>query len=257
MKNLIKLLVIGHLILLCSCGVDRIYTSGTYGSIKSYTEKPQFNGKKSSATYISGDISNGKHAQEGNSFKDTKVLVSLNAHKSVTRKNYNLYYGIGATYGNYKFKEGFEDVIATGEKKSFYSINFKTGINYTMSRRIIDYRFIGLELAYNYEFGPYQDKLTQLKSLNNSALVIINKNPLFSYNLYSEYVFKIKDKNNLSIGFYVGDLLSDIEENSENWRATFSGITLSFRHDKYIFSMVTQTGEAEIRSTKFGLTYQL
>lgn len=256
MKTKFKILIIAQLVLFCSCGVKRIYTSGSYGSLKSYTAKKEYKDKRSSEIYLSGDISNGKHGQESNSFNDNKILVSLNAHKSITGRNYNLYYGLGATYGNYKFKEGFEDIIATGEKKSFYSINFKTGINYTMSRRVIDYRFIGLELTYNYEFGPYQDKLTQLKSLDNSELLIINKKLLFSYNLYSEYVFKINKDNALTIGFYLGDLLSN-DKDTEGRRATFSGLSFGYRFNKYTFSVITQSGEANIRSTKFGVTYQL
>ena len=256
MKTTFKILLISQLFLLSSCGVKRIYTSGSYGSLKSYTAKKEYKGERSSEIYLTGDISNGKHEQEGSSFNDTKTLVSLNAHKSVTGRNYNLYFGLGASYGTYKFKKGFEEAINTGEKQNFYTVNFKAGLNYTMSRRVIDYRFIGLELGYSNEFGPYQDKLSQLKRLNNPGLLIINKEDMFYYNIYSEYVFKINKDNALTIGFYLGDLLSS-DNGAEGRRATFSGLSFGYRYDRYTFSVITQNGEADINSLKFGLTYQL
>jgi hypothetical protein len=255
-KTILKIILIVQLLLLSSCGVRRIYTSGSYGSLKSYTAKKEYSGERSSEIYVSGDISTGKHEQESGKFKDSKTLMSLSAHKNITGKNYNMYYGMGFTYGNYTFKEGFEDVIKTGEKKSFYNLNFKAGINYTMSRRVIDYRFIGIEFAYNNEFGPYQDKLSQLKRSNHPNLLIINKRDLFSWNLYSEYVFKINKDNAVTLGFYAGNLISR-NNGTEGRRANFRGLSFGYRYDRYTFSVVTQSGEADISSTKFGLTYQL
>lgn len=245
-------------VLLCySCGVDRVYTSGTYGSLKSYTAKPVYNGEKTSKYYVSGDLSFGKHEQDGGDFKDSKTIVTVNAHKAITRKNFNLHYGVGGSYGNYKFHESYEGAVSENEKQHFYSANFKTGINYTMSRPKIDFRFIGLELTYNYEFGPYQDKLSELRSvLNGDNVVIVNEKSMFSYNLYSEYVFKLDDKSSFNLGFYGGYIFVDSELVSSG-DATFSGLTIGLNVDRYTFSMIFESGYGGVKSSKFGLAYRL
>jgi len=134
MKTIFKIILIVQLFLLSSCGVKRIYTSGSYGSLKSYTAKNEYQGMRSSEIYISGDISTGKHGQEGNSFKDSKTLVSLNTHKSVTGRNYNLYYGLGATFSGLSFGYRFEkytiSLITQSGEADINSIKF--GLTYQL-----------------------------------------------------------------------------------------------------------------------------
>jgi len=54
MKTILKIILITQLFLLSSCGVRRIYTSGSYGSLKSYTAKKEYSGERSSEIYVSG-----------------------------------------------------------------------------------------------------------------------------------------------------------------------------------------------------------
>ena len=257
MRTRINILLVVQLFLFYSCGVDRVYTSGTYGSLKSYTAKPFYNGEKSSAFYLSADVSSGKHEQELGVFKDSKTLVSVNSHRSVTRRNYNLHYGLGATYGCYKFNRGIGNLISEDQKESFYSFNFKTGINYTMSRRKIDYRFLGLELGYNYEFGPYQNRIKELKNFDGDlALLIVDEKSMFSYNLNSECIFKLKDDNSLSLGVFFGSILVNTDKTLGE-DALFGGFTLGLGIDRTTFSSVIEHANEGIRSAKFGVTYQL
>jgi len=131
MKLIIKLSFFLLLISLVSCGPHRVYTTGSYGSLKTYTEKQHYVDKKTTQTYMSADVSFGTHMQNDEAFNDTKTIVSINAHQNTTGRFYNYYYGLGASLGSYKFKEGYSDLIDRGEKKSFYSINLKTGANIT------------------------------------------------------------------------------------------------------------------------------
>ncbi|GEM_PF-2543610 len=258
MRTKFKILIIVQLCFVWSCGVQpRIYTSGSYGTIKSYKEKPHYNGKKESAVYVSGDFASGKHTQFTGITDDKKTITSFSAHRSVTNNNYNLYYGLGGSFGKYTFTDAYEDNIVHNDSKNFYSLNVNTGLNYTMSRRIIDYRFIGIELGYNHEFGPYQNKLDELKDLNDSGLIIVNQKSLFSYNFYSEYVFKLSKDNALSVGFYIGDLINNSNYDNKENRGGFNGLTFSLRLNRYIISAVTQRGDGGIKSTKVGLTYKL
>jgi len=253
-----KMLLLGALLLfICSCGSRRVYTTGSYGSIKTYTEKPKYVDKKESATYVSGDLSFGKHMQDGGNFDDAKTIAALNIHRSTSGRFYNIYYGIGGAYGTYKFKEGYENLVADEEKKSFYSINLKSGINYTYTRPKVDWRFIGVELAYLNEFGPYQDKLSELISTNDGELTIANQNSMFTYQLYSEYVFRMSIDSAFTVGFYFGDLLNYKDTEMYSGTTDFSGLTFGLTFNKYTIHAIFESGQGEIRSTKIGLTYKL
>lgn len=254
MKTLMKLLFV---IFLSSCGVNRVYTTGSYGSIKSYTEKQHFIDRKTTGTYVTGDLSFGKHSQEAGNFNDTKTIAALNIHRNTSGEFYNYYWGLGGAYGTYDFKEAYGDQIFKGEKSDFYAINFKSGINYAYTRPKVDWRFIGLELTYLNESGPYQDKLYELAINNDEGLIVANQKSMFTFNLYSEYVFKFSNEEAFTIGFYTGDLLN--YKNTELYSGTtgFSGITLGLRLKKYTVNAIFEKGNGDIKSSKIGITYKL
>ena len=256
MKILIKIQALISLLILSSCGSHRVYTTGSYGSIKTYTEKQHYVEAKTTETYISGDFSIGKHMQDGDLFDDEKIIASLGLHQNTTGKFYNYYYGFGGSLGSYKFKQGFKDLIQYGEKHSFYNIFLKTGANITYSRPKTDYRFIGLEFSYLNEFGPYQDKLKDLIEKNDNDLIIVNQNSLFSYHIYSEYVLKIKDTEAFTFGFYFGDIMN-LKDNSERDKVNYSGCSFGYRIKDYTIYLMFESGQNKIRSGKFGLTYRL
>ena len=256
MKLIIKLSFFLLFTSLVSCGPHRVYTTGSYGSLKTYTEKQHYVDKKTTHTYISGDVSLGTHMQDDEAFNDTKTIVSLNAHRNTTGKFYNYYYGLGASMGAYKFKKGYSDLIETDEKKSFYNINLKTGANITYSRPKIDYRFIGVEFAYLNEFGPYQDKLTKLLKANDNGLTIVNQKSMFTYHLYSEYAFKISAEDAFTIGFYFGDIMN-LKKKQYSGDVWYNGFSLGLRVRDYTVHILFESGENQINSAKLGLTYRL
>lgn len=174
---------------------------------------------------------------------------------------------MGAAFGSYKFKEGYQDYVFKGEKSKFHSLNFKTGWNYTYTRPKVDWRFIGLELAYLNESGVYQDKLSELSNVSDDELIVVNQKSMFTYQLYSEYVFKLSNTSAITLGFYGGDLINRknakkalMDYNDADTYSTstyFNGITLGLRINKYTVSAIFETGEGDISSTKIGLTYKL
>ena len=258
MKTFVKLIVSIQVLILCSCGSHpRVYTSGSYGTLKSYKEKPHYSGEKQSAFYLSADYNKGKHTQHTGPTDDTKTITSFSVHRSITDKNYNLYYGVGGSFGKYIFTDEFEDLIIHNESKKFYSVNVTTGVNYTWSTRWIDLRLIGLELGYNYEFGPLQDKLSELNSADNPDLVAVNKRSMVNFNFYSEYVLKFSNNDALSVGVFSGNLLFKDNKYSSYGNARFNGYTVGLRIDKFIISLINQKGYGGIKSTKLGLTYKL
>ncbi len=265
MKNLI-LIVIS--ILLSSCGIDRVYTSSSYGSIKSYTAKPEYRDKDTAAVYISGGFSKGVNFQSGDYSRDVssqnvsgddnddgKELFSLNIHKSFTRKNLNIYYGGGITYGRYKFKSDFLDIVRANEKKELYNFDTKIGVNFNLPTKRLDLRIIGLELVYNYEFGPYQNTLQSIKNKQISSVLVVDEKSLFSYNFNSEVVFKLRNNNTFGLGFFIGDVLNNPKE-LEDRSSAFSGLFFSYKLKRYVFSVVLESGH-RVNSSRVGLTYQL
>jgi hypothetical protein len=156
---------------------------------------------------VSGDISFGKHEQDDGAFDDTKTIASLNVHRNTTGRFYNYYYGLGASFGTYHFKEAYNDLVARNEKKNFYNINLKTGINYALTTRKIDFRFIGFELAYANEFGPYQDKLSELSKMIDDNLIIVDKKSLFTINFTRNMSLSSQIKTLLLWGSILADYL--------------------------------------------------
>ncbi len=261
-----ELLIIILSLLFLSCGIDRIYTSGTYGSIKSYTAKPEYRNKDTSAVYISGDYNKSMYPQFGGysnsglpqkDKEDIKNLISLTIHKSITRENFNFFYGAGGAYGNYIFKSDFFDIVKANEKKSFYSFNTKIGFNYNLPTKKMDWRIIGLELGYNYEFGSYQNTLKLIKERTEDLprILVVNEKSIFSYNFNSEAIFKLQHNNAFGIGFFVGDVLNNPKE-LKNRDSSFYGLFFSYKHKKYTLSFIREIG-AEVKSSKLGLSYQL
>ncbi|MCD2257621.1 hypothetical protein [Psychroserpens luteolus] len=240
--------------MLSSCG-KRVYTSGTYGAIKSYTAKPEYRGENKSGTYVALDLARGSQ-DVTNNVTDKKVLISVRGHRSITRKYFNFYYGLSATLGHYKFGGPITNEVDE-DSKAFYSLNTKSGINLNLPTKKMDWRIVGVELVYNYEFGPYQNTLDKAKNNNEDpALLIFNKKSIFSYNVSTEAVFKLKNDRALGLGFYIGDILNKTgnlkDENSE-----FIGVSMSFRVRRFTFSLLSESGKEDIGTSKFGLTYQL
>ncbi len=268
MKSIYVFVLIFTLGMLYSCGPVTpprkfyAYQSSSIGAIKSYTAKPAYNGKKEKALYLSTSLSKGSLKQNTASIttKDTKKSGVISLHKSVTDKYYNYHYGAGVTFGKYRFGNSLNDFITEGEKKDFYAINLKTGINFNQSTRVVDFRIIGLEFTYDYQDGAYEKKLVDIPvgDVDPGYYNIAVRNPkaLFSYNINTEFVFKLNKKNNLGFGFFYGETIKS------NHSFNFNGMTLFYNYNKITFSVVGESlgknlNETVLTNTKFGLTYEL
>ncbi len=297
-KNLIMKTIyfvsIIFLFLFSSCGVERIYVSATYGSMKSYTEKPVFekdykdkkneqsseqsneakkNEEKNNSTeddknvenenenqatkskgnkvytYFSGNISNGQNYQN-----DTDFTTSFELYRSYAQKNINLYYGGGGSFGTYTFGLPYPNLIQTGEEQTFGSINLKSGVNVVTHTRLMEFRFVGLEMLYNYEFGDYQRKIATIPIVDST--IVLAQQSMLSLIFYSEYVFKFNPKGRITFGFYGGSVTRvDTSQNSEI-ETNFRGLNLSFTYHKYTIYYIREEGQKYMSSKKFGLVYR-
>lgn len=247
-------------VLLISCGVERVYTSASYGSLKSYTEKPIYNGKKETATYISGSLSNIKHPQDNE--RDDKVIMgNFSIYRTTTDKRLNYYYGLGGSFGSYQFKSNLIDLdnstihFVDNDKFNFYNLNLKAGVNLTKTWEKIEYSIIGLELIYVNEFGPYIDKLNELPQIPD--VIVVDERSILAFNLNSEITFRVNKDNNIGFGIFFGNVLFLDKEKTQNNNGIFNGFSLKYNYKNYTISLINENSASSIKSNRIGITYKL
>ena len=271
MKKIILLIL--STLLLYSCGVNRVYTPANYGSIKKYIAKPIYSDTVVKANYISLNITSGKHPHQENKTNnikgagtyytskkidaDSKIMAAIYYHKSISSKKSNLYYGIGFNYGNYNFNPSLNDIIKENEFQNFYIINPKIGLSFKKTSSKFDYHFIGLELNYNYEGGSYLDKLSKIPS--SSSIKVVNEKSMFSYNLFTELLFKMNTDNTFGLGLFAGGIIGLNEAKYDinyNDGKGFGGLTISYRFKNTTFSLVSESAARKIQSINYSISYE-
>jgi len=271
MKALLKVVYISITsILVTSCGVDKIYTSASYGSLKTYTEKPIYSGKKEVANYISGSFRNAEYPQRIRSstnnerINDKATGGNFSFHSVVTDKRINFYYGLGASFGNYQFKSdlknmnpNLDNVFNKNDKLEYYNVNLKVGINHKLTLKKMEFSFIGLELIYVNEFGSYIDKLNNIPQQVSSNVVIANEKSIFAFNLNTEITYRINNVNNIGIGAFVGNILLNNKEKIRNEGTSIGGLTFKYNHKNITISVVTENSTRNITSTRVGVAYRI
>ena len=191
-----------------------------------------------------------------NDINDSKTLLSISAHRSTTHKYFNFHYGLGGTMGRYRFDKPINEDV-NFKSRAFYSLNSKAGINLNLPTKKMDWRVLGAELTYNYEFGPYQKTLDDVRSNSEGTdLLIFNKKSILAYNFGSEAVFKLDSGNALSFGYYMGEILNRTG-NLAGRNTFFMGLFTSYKINSFTLSLIREGGKAQIGSSKFGLSYQL
>ena len=80
---------------------------------------------------------------------------------------------------------------------------------------------------------------------------------MLTFNLYSEYAFKLKENSCLTVGVYYGALFESIEIEDNKVESYFSGFTLGLTLNKVTLHAVIENSRSEIKSTTFGVTYKL
>ncbi|MCF6350655.1 MAG: hypothetical protein L3J23_06430 [Flavobacteriaceae bacterium] len=261
MKILLKgLLISTILVLFISCSAKKVYTSASYGSLKSYTEKPIYNGKKETSTYVSGSLSNLNHPQNNES--DDKVTMgNFSIYRTTTDKRLNYYYGLGGSFGTYQFRSDLTNLdnsvnyFSENDKLNFYNINLKAGVNLTKTWKKFEYSIIGVEFVYVNEFGSYIDKLSDLPQMYDVA--IVDEKSIFAFNLNTEITFRINKDNNIGYGMFLGDLLFLDKEKTRDENGLFYGFILKYNYKNFTISLIKEYSKRSIESTRFGITYKL
>lgn len=245
-----------------SCRISKVYTSASYGGLKSYTEKPVYKGKNESANYLSGGLKIASHSQVDVP-ADEVIAGNFSIHRATTLERFKIYYGLGSTFGKYKFNSDYTDLadntiyVTQGEELDYHNINLKLGFNFTKTWDKVEFNMVGLEFIYLNESGSYIDKLKTIPESDRVA--IIDQRSLLAFNINSEAIIKINNNNNVGIGIFVGGtLLADRERanDSKIGAGFYNGFHAKYTHRRFTISLVYEHGKYFIQSTSFGLTYR-
>lgn len=271
MKN--KILILAGFVLFTSCGVNRIYTSASFGNLKTHTAKPIYKDSTVSSNYVSGSLSYGinKHDRdntnislkpEGNekevSYTDTKVMGSFAIHRSTSLKYFNYYYGLTANYGSYTFKLPLQDAIVKNEQQSFLVINPKIGFSIKKTSATSETHFIGLEITYHKEFGEYHRKLNEIPTSN--SIIVVNPTSLYGFNVFAEQIYKFNNQQSAGFSVYIGNIIGlnhkkyNIGEYKNKTR--YGGGILHYRYKKCTFSFIKENTKISLQDTRLGVSYQ-
>lgn len=257
-------------IVFTSCDSGRsIFTNASMGSTNGYVAKPEYQGKKESALYVSGEFgnSNVSNRQNGTN-RNPKYFGGLNLHRAHTAKNFNTYYGVGGQFGSFDFsRENFvninSDINIPAGKQSYYAIHAKGGVNYLVSTPSIDFRVLGVDLGYIHEFGPYQETLKAIEAANAEFMGAIDDVDVFrkASSLYlglnTEVLFKLNENNSIGVNPFVGN--SFLESKKGLYPNVF-GLNISYRYSDFTFSFLNeQTSQYHVSafSCKLGISYKL
>lgn len=256
-----------------SCGVENIFTSANYGGLKTYVEKPLYNGKKKSAVYVSGGFKKGNHQPRMDS-RDDVTGGRFSIHRATTTERFKFYYGLGIDLGTYTFNTDFSNVkkvtkynyqdksssfpkIDKGEKFDYKVFNLKAGFNFSKNWDKVEFNIIGFELIYLNESGGYINRLGQIPRVSNVA--VIDQESLLAFNLNTEAVFKVDDDNNIGLGLFIGDTFPVGKENNIGIRGLtnfYNGVHIKYNYKRVTLSLIYEEGKYSINSTSFGLTYK-
>jgi hypothetical protein len=183
------ILISGILATLYSCS-DHTYAPALFHQDIAYQPKPASYDTAKSATYISMGL---------NYYLDptwTAFLASgqFNISRGYVFNHFNLAYGAFGALGN--FDEGtFRPFGAYGARASANLFN-------TYDR--MDFRYLGVEMAYSNEFGDYANYRKSISNL--PGYHVDTRTQLFTMGLTSEVIFHNEGDKNISNGlrFFVG-----------------------------------------------------
>jgi len=188
-KTLLTLL--SGCLLLCAC--SHIYEPALYQQDIAYQPKPASFDTVKTANYISA----GYNANTNSLYNDFLQSGQLNLSRGYVFNNFNLAYGAFGVLGNYQ-NQGSRGEAANFKNKFFGAYGGRASADVFVNSGRVDFRIIGVEMAYSHEFGSYA-RFRQF--LNTQPGYYVDaRTDLFSAGLTTEVIFH----NVNNIGFQHG-----------------------------------------------------
>ena len=178
-------LLLGVAILLASC--SHVYTPALYHQDIAYQPKPTSFDTAKSLTYISAGI----NGYTNTNLNDVLVSGQLNLSRGHVFDNFNVAYGAFAVFGDYQNDQGSNNQPNSFDDKFFGAVGGRFSANAFVTSGRVDFRFIGVEMAYSHEFGDYA---SFRKIINTqSGYYVDPRTDLFSIGLTTEVIFHNRD----------------------------------------------------------------
>jgi hypothetical protein len=179
-------------VLLTSCA--KVYTPALYHQDIAYQPKPASFDTVKSATYLSGGI----NFYSNPNLADLVVSTQFNLSRGYVFDHFNLAYGAFGVLGDYE-----NGAISAGEPyyyndKFFGAVGGRASVNAFVNSGRVDFRYIGMEVAYSHEFGNYA---TFRNAVNGQPdFYADTRTDLFTIGLTTEVIFH----NVNNVGFQHG-----------------------------------------------------
>ena len=224
MKLKLNILVTSLLFLLSACE-RQIYTPALYHQDIAYQPKPASFDSLKTANYISGGI----NYYLDQTWSDLLVSTQFNFSRAHVFNNFNLSYGAFGVAGDYD--KGGDDSSPTDFSGRFFgAVGGRASANLFTSYERMDFRYLGIEMAYSHEFGSFAAFRHFLNSQPGYQADI--RTELFTVGLSSEIIFHNQNNINIEHGIrlFLGGTFgpNPVGDNSDY---SSSSLTPQFFHD--------------------------
>ena len=195
------LLFLCSLILLFNA-CSHIYAPALYHQDIAYQPKRSSFDAKSTQTYASAGLNN----YAGTNFTDFLTSGQVNLSQGVRFDNFNIAYGAFGVFGDYQYSGSKTDANYFPDK-FFGAVGGRFSANAFITDGNIDFRFIGVEMAYSHEFGDYATYRQQL--LQRGGYFVDPRTDLYTVGLTTEVIFHGNRGSNIQHGIrgFIGTTL--------------------------------------------------
>lgn len=190
----------GSLLLILSSCDNHIYTPALYHQDIAYQPKPASFDTAKAASYLSG----GMNYYADQTWTDLLVSAQVNYSRGYVYNNFNLAYGVFGVAGEYaKGNEGGTAPDSFNDK-FFGAFGARASANLFTSYDRMDFRYLGIEMAYSHEFGSFADFRRFINM--QPGYQADTRTDLFTVGLTSEIIFHNQHNVNIEHGlrFFLG-----------------------------------------------------
>jgi hypothetical protein len=179
----IKILFIACIICLAFASCTRVYSPALYHQDIAYQPKPMSMDTVKAANYVSL----GYNSYTNASYSDNIESGQLNLSRAYVFKGWNLSYGGFGSFGDYENGNTNKTEANYFTDKYFGAVGGRASANLYVNSGRADIRFLGVEMAYSHEFGPYADFRKSLEQ--QGGYYVDPRTDLFTIGLTSEVIF--------------------------------------------------------------------
>jgi len=192
MNNKITCILIFAAVLLSSC--SHVYVPALYHQDIAYQPKPASFDSAKVQTYVSA----GLNTYTNSHYNDFLVSGQFNLSQGFVFDNFNLAYGAFGVFGDYQNTAIDKGKPNYFSDKSFGAVGGRFSANAFINSGRVDFRFIGVEMAYSHEFGSFAGFRRYVN--NQPGYFVDPRTDLFSIGLTTEVIFHNRNDSEFEHG---------------------------------------------------------